>query len=198
MRRSFFVIAFLTAAASLGLAGDVSDKAAVPRKAPEYQIDMPNGKSLLLSSFKGKVVCVEFLFTTCPHCQQAAILFSKLNNEFGPQGFQPLGIAINEMAGMLVNDFTREFKVNYPVGFSQRPMALQFLGIDADKRWVVPQVVLIDRKGKIRYQTPWGGDDKLKDEGFLRGLITGLIKEPSVMNAPSKKVPAKKAETGTN
>jgi hypothetical protein len=72
------------------------------------------------------------------------------------------------------------------------------LGIDASKRWVVPQIVLIDRKGMIRYQTPWNGDDKLKDETFLRGLISGLIKEPSVMNGPSKKAPAKKAETGTN
>ena len=36
--------------------------AQVARKSPEFTISQPSGKTILLSSFKGKVVVIEFLF----------------------------------------------------------------------------------------------------------------------------------------
>jgi cytochrome oxidase Cu insertion factor (SCO1/SenC/PrrC family) len=36
----------------------------IPRKATEFAIKMPNGTETLLSSFRGKVILLEFLFTT--------------------------------------------------------------------------------------------------------------------------------------
>ncbi len=205
MRRAFLTLFALTFSAALSSAADIDkDRPLISLKTPEFQIDMPNGKNVLLSSYKGKVICAEFLFTTCPHCQHAAQMYTKLYKEFGDQGFQPIGIAVNEMAGMLVNDFIRDFKVGYPVGFSTMPMALHYLKLDVMKRWVVPQVVVIDRKGVVRYQTIWSGDDKVQDETFMRNLIKGLIAEPSVgtaaKKAPGKTAPmasAKKSEPGT-
>jgi len=192
MRRAF-LFAALTLSATFAFAADVDkDRPMLNLKTPEFQIDMPNGKNVLLSSYKGKVICLEFLFTTCPHCHHAAQTYTKLYKEMGDQGFQPVGVAINEMAGMLVNDFIRDFKVGYPVGFSTMPTAIHYLGIDPAKRWVVPQVVVIDRKGVIRYQTPWNGDEKVQDENFMRNLIKGLVAEPAVSGAP-KKAPAKAA-----
>ena len=44
----------------------------VPRKSPEFTITDPSGKQILLSSFKGKVVVMPLMFTTCPHCQREA------------------------------------------------------------------------------------------------------------------------------
>ncbi len=38
--------------------------AEVPRKAPELDINLPNGKHLLLSQFRGKVVVLTFISTT--------------------------------------------------------------------------------------------------------------------------------------
>lgn len=46
--------------------------AEVPRKAPELVVQLPEGGQKLLSDYRGKVVCVEFLFTTCPHCQHSS------------------------------------------------------------------------------------------------------------------------------
>lgn len=149
----------------------------VPRPAPELVINFPGGKQTLLSSYKGKVVLCEILFTTCPHCQQESQLVSKLNQEYGPRGFQPIGVAINPMAGMLVGDFVRDYHVNFPVGFSERDPALAFLGIDPYVRWAVPQVVIIDRKGVIRAQTPPLSDEKFQDENWLRQQIEPLLRE---------------------
>jgi hypothetical protein len=38
--------------------------AEVPRKAPELEISLVNGKHLLLSQFRGKVVALAFISTT--------------------------------------------------------------------------------------------------------------------------------------
>src|SRR5260370_29032129 len=119
----------------------------VPRRAPEFVIQFPNGHQLLLSSLRGKVVAIEFLHTTCPHCQHASQVFSKLYTEYGSRGFQPVGVAFNDMANMYVDDFVKSNSVNYPVGFSPRDTVLDYLGVSAIERFVVPQIVWVDRKG---------------------------------------------------
>src|SRR5437660_3152180 len=42
--------------------------APLPRKSPEFVINEPGGKTTMLSSFKGKVVVIEFLFLGSQHC----------------------------------------------------------------------------------------------------------------------------------
>ena len=149
----------------------------VPRPSPEFVINYPGGKQALLSQYKGKVVLLAIIFTTCPHCQATCQMISKLNTELGPKGFQPLAVAVNPMSLMLVNDFVRDFHVNFPVGASERDPALSYLQINGADRWVVPQIVLIDRKGVIRAQTPPLGDEKMQEENHLRQLIENLLHE---------------------
>jgi hypothetical protein len=50
----------LTAAALLGAAF----AADVPRKAPEIGVQLPGGKQALVSSYRGKVLCLAFILTT--------------------------------------------------------------------------------------------------------------------------------------
>jgi len=162
----------------------------VPRQAPEFVINYPGNKQDLLSRHKGKVVVLCFIFTTCPHCQEFSKVLSKMNTELGPKGFEPLAVAVNPMALMLVPDFVRDFKVNFPVGASEQPPALSFMHITAGERWVVPQIAVIDRKGNIRAQTPFNGDALLQDEKKLRPLVDSLLMEGQ---AAAKKTAPKKA-----
>src|SRR5262249_55896014 len=111
----------------------------VPRHAPEFVIHFPEGNQMLLSSLRGKVVALLFVATTCPHCQHDSQVFSKLYEEYGPRGFQPVDVAFNEMANFFVKDFVRDYKVNYPVGFSQRDAVLDYLGISSMERYVYPR-----------------------------------------------------------
>lgn len=161
--------------------------ATVPRPAPEFVINYPGGKQGLLSSYKGKVVALLFIFTTCPHCQTTCQAVSKIYNDLGAKGFQPLAVAVNPMSLMLVPDFVKDFRVNFPVGASERDPALTFLGINAAERWVVPQIVLIDKKGVIQKQSPPLGDEKLQEEGTLRQQIEHLL---GVSASTSKQAPA--------
>jgi peroxiredoxin len=176
---------------SLAMAGTPS----VPRPAPEFVVTMPGGRQALLSQFKGKVVALEFLFTTCPHCQHEASLISQLNGELGPKGFQPVGVAINTMDIPTVAAFVQQTGANFPVGVSDKNAALDFMGISIMERWVVPQLVLVDRKGVVRYQTPPLGAEEVQNPAWLREKIEELLKEPAA--ATHRPAAAKKASVAT-
>lgn len=176
--------------AALALAAFALTAADIPRTAPDFQVRMTDGKDILLSSYKGKVIVCEFILTDCPHCQKASQTLNKLHRELGPQGFQPVAVAINDMANMFVNDFVKQFNISYPVGFSPREPVLSFLQHDVMMRLLMPQLVVIDRKGVIRYQ--YAGDDKFfeNEEKNLREILKPLLQAGST--APAKPAAKKK------
>jgi len=158
---------------------------AVPRKSPELTIVEPSGKQLLLTSFRGKVVLVAFIHTTCIYCQALTVKLVKLHKELGPKGFQPLAIAWNPEAPVQIPTFIREFGVQFPVGYSEWEPLRSYLGYGVLDRPVTPLVAVIDRKGFIRAEAPPDGDSNLQNEAKLRALITSLLAEGSA--APAKR-----------
>jgi thiol-disulfide isomerase/thioredoxin len=166
----------------------------VPRPAKELEIIEPGGKHDLLTSYRGKVVVVQFLFTTCPHCQAYSQLLTKIQNEYGPKGFQALGAAFNEADNGMVTNYIAQYKVGFPIGPVGRDTVLSFLGFSLMDRLVVPQIVLIDKKGQIREQTEANPSAPmpLQDEAHLRSMIEKLLSEgaggkaaPATSNAKS-------------
>jgi peroxiredoxin len=167
--------------AALALAATLAVAAQEPpivRPSPEFKIRFVDGTQNTLSSYRGKVVALLFVHTTCPHCQHASEVFSRLYTEYGSRGFQPIDVAFNTMANLYVRDFVKDHNVNYPVGFDSPENVMNYLGFSIMDRYVVPQVVWIDRKGNIRSQTPPMGEDKLLQESYWRNMIETLTKEP--------------------
>ena len=134
---------------------------------------------MLLSQLRGKVVLVEFLHTTCPHCQQSAAIIERLYKEFGPRGFEAVGVAFNDNAAQLVPDFVRQLGLTFPVGVAPRETVIDYLQHPMTVPLYVPQMIFVDRKGMIRAQH--GGDDEfLKNlEPNLRTQLDELLKEPA-------------------
>ena len=174
----------LAAVFSLGFGLVPAISAQVPRPSPEYAIQLTTGEQLLLSQYRGKVVVLEFLLTDCPHCQRTSETVERLYKVYGPRGFQALGVAINEMASMLVTDFIKRFRLTFPVGFSARDQAGGYLQHSPMFRMLMPQMVFIDRTGVIRAQ--YAGDDKFftDEEKNTRAMIETLLKEPAAKMAP--------------
>ena len=160
------IVSALLAALSL-IAADAN----LGRKAPELAFTVSGQGQKLLSQYRGKVVALEFIFTTCPHCQAASKVMSGFQRQYGPQGFQALDIAVNENADLLVENFVKDYQVAFPVGWMSRDQMLSFMGFK-DGRFVVPQMVLIDRKGYIRYQTP-----ALENEDWVKLMKEDNIKQ---------------------
>jgi peroxiredoxin len=184
MRRVILISISLLALALAGAAAEV------PRRAPEFAFQLPGGQQVLLSEYRGKVVLLEMLYTTCPSCQNSARMLSRFSTEYGPRGFQPLGVAFNDMASLLVPDFIKQAQTSFPVGYSPRDPVLAFLQHPTILRFVVPQMVLVDRKGMIRGQTTAEGGEAFYEEKSLRERIEALLKEPAATArkaAPTKK-----------
>ena len=75
---------------------------------------------------------VQFLFTTCPHCQAYSQLLTKLQNEYGPKGFQALGGAFNEADNTMVTNYVNQYQVGFPVGVMLRDTVMNFMGFSVD------------------------------------------------------------------
>ena len=159
----------------------------VPRPAQEIAIETPEGKLSAPHTFRGKVVVMQFLYTTCTHCQATARMLSGLERELGPRGFQVVGIAFNDEAQgtpEAIHGFVAANQVNFPVGAASREAVLKYLGISLIERFVVPQIVIVDRKGVIRAQSDSMGTSELQDEAYLRRFIGGLLEKATIPRKP--------------
>ena len=159
----------------------------VPRKSPEFTITDTSGKQMLLSSFKGKIVVMPLMFTTCPHCQHEAQMLTKLMKEFPT--VQMLGVAFNDANGPMVSQFVKEFGVGFPVGYASRDSVVSYLGLSVMDRWVVPQIAVIDKAGNIVAQSLATGSPELQDEAYMRTLIGKLVKGVPVSTTTSSAAP---------
>jgi len=182
VKKTFVISAAVAVAAGCLLLGDTS----ALRKAPELAFNIPGQGQKLLSQYRGKVVALEFILTTCPHCQAASRVMTKFQEEYGPRGLETLDLAINALdenrtpadADAMATAFQRNFQVGFPVGWIARDQMMAFMGFSMAERMVVPQLVLIDRKGYIHYQTPAGDSEdwtKLMSEDAIRQHIEELL-----------------------
>lgn len=154
----------------------------LPRKAPDLQIQIPSGKPIELSEYKGKAVVLAFILTTCPHCQYTTGLLVKMQDEFGPKGLQVIECAVNPTADALIPNFKQQFKTNFPVGFNfDQDYMMNFLQHSADKLMTMPALVFIDRRGMIRAEYE-GRDDFIESpqqEQNIRAQIQKLLAAPA-------------------
>lgn len=195
MRTIFSTFALLIAAAAA-----VNAQPATPRPAPEINVVEVSGKSTPLSAYKGKVVVLALIHTTCPHCQKECEILTQLYQEMKPKGVQMLAIAFNDNAAALVPGFVRDHGVLFPVGYARPETVLGFLGFSVMDRYNVPQMAVIDKKGMIRAQSGPLGDVNLQNPVFLKDLLEKLVAEgaaPATSKAPTKS-PATSAKSASS
>lgn len=156
--------------------------AKIPRQAPELAFELPSGQKVELGQYKGKVIALEFLLTTCPHCKRTAGVMQKLFGEYGSKKFQPLGVAmfaepVNAAALQQVTQYANEARVTYPVGGIHRDRAVDFLQHPIMLTLWVPQLVFIDKSGTIVAQ--YAGTDKFfrNEEVNIRAVLDKLLAE---------------------
>ena len=161
------------------------------RKSPELSITKPSGDDLLLSSFKGKVVVVEFLFLGSSHCLQLAEMLNRLQADLGSLGFQAVGVAFGPHSDIaMVGHVAERLHLTYPFGDSTSENVDAYLGRQGAEKLKIPQMIVIDRKGMIR-ATTGTGNPTLEDEALIRVVLEPLLKEPSpgsaIHSAPTTK-----------
>ena len=174
MARQRFLTALL---ALICLAAPVAG-ATVPRPAPDFTIHLTNGKQLQLSQYRGRVVVLAFILTTCSHCQRTTGYLNKLQVELGPRGLQVIESAIEENARVNVPGFVQQFQTPYPVGYNVNTVqVLDFLQHPTMMIPHMPLLAFIDRQGVIRAQHE-GNEEAFFGPGheqYLRSQIEMLL-----------------------
>jgi len=187
--------AAILASVVLSFAAPPLESATLPRKVPEFAIQMPDGTELLLSSFreKQKSVVLVFILTTCPHCQAFTRLLNRAQTDFGPRGLQVIESAIEQNAKAAVPDFIRAFQPPFPVGYNPEMAAVDLLQHPRTQIMHMPVVAFINRAGDMIAQYE-ANDAFMQDdvaEKNLRAKIEELLSSGGTV--PGRKTATKKA-----
>lgn len=169
MNRRHFCLAVAPLAAAVQ-----SGAAQLPRPSLDLSMAFPGSPPVSLSKYRGKVIAVEFLLTTCPHCQKTAQAIERVYRELGPKGFQPVGLAINPDPDL--EGFRKRFNLSFPVGTIPQEKCSEYMQHPSFLRLMMPQLAFIDRKFMVRAQYP--GDAPFfsdSQEKNIRGEVAGLL-----------------------
>ncbi len=150
--------------------------ASTPRPLADVSVPMPDGKTVRLTQYRGKVMVVALVSTTCDHCIASLQMLSKLQQEYGPKGFQAVGVAANDKAQESLPGFIR-LQIALPVGYLDQTTTMQVFDFKASDHPFVPMFMFVDKKGTVRFQYA-GKDDFFKnEEKNTRILIEALLKQ---------------------
>ena len=104
-----------------------------------------DGRDVTLSSFKGKVILLDFWATWCGPCKFEIPGFIELYTKYRSQGFQVLGLAVDDPVPAL-KAYAEQMKMNYPVLVGEgREDILEAYGPMPG----LPTTFIISRDGKI-------------------------------------------------
>ena len=112
--------------------------------APDFELQSLDGKDLRLSSLRGKAVLLNFWATYCGPCKVEMPWFVELQKEYGPQGFQIVGVAMDDAGTDEIAKFAKDMGVNYPILLGKEAVGLSYGGVN-----VLPTTFFLDRNGKV-------------------------------------------------
>ena len=112
--------------------------------APDFSLAALDGTMMKLSDYRGKAVLLNFWATWCEPCKIEMPWFVELQTKYGPQGFQILGVAMDDATNKEISDFAKKMSVNYPIMIGKEAVGNQYGGLP-----FLPSTFYIDREGKV-------------------------------------------------
>jgi thiol-disulfide isomerase/thioredoxin len=136
---------------------------------PAFELDAMDGSSYVMEERKGKVVIINFWATWCGPCRFEIPELVELQDEYGPEGFEVLGISMDDGGFEVVRPFADEMDINYPIVVDHGSVASQFGGV-----YGLPTTFIVDRQGMIQER--------------IIGIVTRRSLEPRIQILLSEQV----------
>jgi peroxiredoxin len=138
-------------------------KTALGMAAPDFTMNDPEGKPVTLSSFKGKVVLLDFWASWCGPCRKENPNVVKLYQQYHSKGFEILGVSLDRTKDDWVKAIKEDNLTWTQVSDLQywQCAAAKLYGVSS-----IPQSFLLDKEGKV-IAKELRGDELAKKLGEL-------------------------------
>lgn len=122
---------------------DKQPTAKVGTSAPLFSLNLINGGSVTLDSFKGKPLVITFMASWCPCSNESAPVFKETYSKYNPKGVEFLMIGIQDSESKF-KKFVDKKQFTFPAGFDKGDKIARLYGVNAP-----PTTFFISRDGKI-------------------------------------------------
>lgn len=175
------VLAGLTAAAPQGRRQNPSEvyrARFLGRPAPAFTLKGLDGNAVRLADYRGKVVLINFWFSTCFPCREETPDLIRLYEAHKDGGLVVVGVNLDDVVmpqegRRYLDSFLKVFKVPYPLLFADTKMFRDYGGVP-----VQPTSFLVDRDGVV-VEVFWGARPGAAYEAAVTAYLGGPASEPT-------------------
>lgn len=138
------------------------------KPAPHFALKDATGATVDISSYKGKVVVVNFWATWCGPCKVEIPWFIEFQQKYKDRDFAVLGISMDDDGWKSVRPYITDHKLNYQVMIGNQVLADQYGDIES-----LPTTFILDRQGRIAAMHVG-----LVDKSDYQNEIVKLLEDP--------------------
>lgn len=137
MRSKVAIILGIAALAAIG----------AQRRAPGFALPDSRMQVYDLADYRGKIVLLEFMQTTCPHCQAFTQVLHQVEQKYGSKVQVLAVVKAPEDDANKVSEFIKANHITYPILFDAGQMAFSYV---RSGKLQFPHLYVIDANGDIR------------------------------------------------
>jgi len=139
-----------------GISGDVpmSMSPLQNKPAPKFTLEDLSGKKVSLANYKGKAVLINFWATWCAPCKIETPWLIELREQYGPKGFEILGVSADDLdlgdkqklvqEKKEIAETAQQMHIPYPVLINGNAISQPYGGVDE-----LPTSFFVNREGVI-------------------------------------------------
>lgn len=148
---------------------------AVEKPLPNLSLPTLDGKKWNLNEQRGRIVLMNFWATWCAPCREEVPYLVNLYGKYKASGLEVVGVTIDSENTGQINNFIKEFEMNYTI-------LLSVPGSLLSQQKAVPMSLLIDEKGILAKKYVGA----VKESVFEQDIKDLLAKKSAGKNAGGK------------
>jgi peroxiredoxin len=142
-------------------------RAAGPTPAPDFELKTLDGKSVKLSSLRGKAVLLNFWATWCGPCKIETPWIVDFSKQYQAQGLEVVGVSMDDTGSRDdIAKFVKEMGIPYTIVQGTEAVGDAYGGVNN-----LPETYYIDRNGNIVDTVIGIGDGKSDMEDHIKKIL---------------------------
>jgi peroxiredoxin len=136
--------------------------------AAAFSVAAPDGTSLALGDFKGKVVLLNFWATWCEPCLEEMPALERLARTYRARGLVVVALSVDREGASVVRLYLERHRLTFPVGLDPQQAVARLYRV-----WALPSTLILSRGGVALFAVHGARD---WDSPAGHALFEGLLK----------------------